>query len=399
MQSRFGSHFDGLPGEDKETDIIRFAKQKLLNSGKDHLEAGDSSGSLACLAIRFGLEFNEDEDSCDISFKQVECHMRICIAATTGFKKLITCSSSEPLLAEAAFDLMSHTTSSPVKHLANHVNLYCVDRGRRGELVADLIIMQARDAALPEQVRQRRWVSVTHFIQALLPPQKSKEFLDSHPTHWREEEGDITFRRMFDNCRMWFNHIIKVEDGDVIKPDFLWKFVTRGAMVVCKDNQQGIDIILPVVWMEGELSRRTISSIVIQVKNSKEFGLNIKNKLFDAMDPCGLGLLANQPRPTIRMVFALASPKAGIRFPSRRTRVMRAENFTSYDIWCAGMSTETFRQIGEDVDSYQKLLDRSQRSHDAFDVSESPNPLSENTKIIVGRTRRSMAPLVKYEVS
>lgn len=53
---------------------------------------------------------------------------------------------------------------------------------------------------------------------------------------------------MFDNCRLWFNHIIKVEDSNVIRPEFLWKYITRGAMIVCTDNQQGIGIILPVVY-------------------------------------------------------------------------------------------------------------------------------------------------------
>jgi hypothetical protein len=323
--------------------------------------------------------------------------MRICLATTTGFKKLITCSASEPLLAEAAFHLMFNSTASPVKHLANHANLYCVDRGRRGELVAALIIMQARDASLPAHLPQRRWVFVTEFMQALLSSQVSENFLDTLPTHWREGEGTITFRQMFDNCRLWFNHIIKVEDSNVIRPEFLWKYVMRGAMVVCKDNQEGVDIIVPVVFLNGNISRKTITTILIQVKNSKEYGLNINNKLFDAMDPCGLGLLSDHPRPIIRMVFALASPEAGVRFPTRRSREPHhADKYTSFDIWCAGLSMETFQQIGDDLDSYQKLLDRSQLPHDAFNVSEGYNPLSDNTKKVVGRTRRSMAPLVKF---
>ena len=129
-----------MPEEDKEDDILRFAQQKLLN-GKDFLEEADSSGSLACLATRFGLEFNDDEDSRDVCYKQVERHMRICLAMTTGFKLMITCSASEPLLAEAAFHLISDSTTSPVKLLANHPTLYCVDTGRSGELVAALIVM------------------------------------------------------------------------------------------------------------------------------------------------------------------------------------------------------------------------------------------------------------------
>ena len=82
---------------------------------------------------------------------------------------MITYPASEPLLAKTAFQLFFDSSASPVKHLANHTNLYCVDRARRGELVAALI-MQARDASLPTNLYQRRWVFVTEFIESLLPP-------------------------------------------------------------------------------------------------------------------------------------------------------------------------------------------------------------------------------------
>ena len=266
---------------------------------------------------------------------------------------MITCSASEPLLAEAAFHLMSNSLANPVTYLANHANLYCVDRGRRSELVAALIVMQARDAAL---LTQRRWISVTEFIEALLPSQASEFFLESLPIRWRKEEGTVPFRQAFDAACLWFNHIIKVEDSNVIKPEFLWKYVMRGAMVVCKDNQEGVDIIVPVVFLDGNLSRQTVTAIMIQVKNTKDYGLEVKNELFDAMDPCGLGLLSDNPRPIIRMVFALGSPAAGVRFPSRYSHEAHySGDFTSFDIWCAGLSTETFRQIGDDLDSYRKL--------------------------------------------
>ena len=386
--------------EGREGDVLHFATQKLLD-GKDFLETDDSSGTLACLATRFGLEFNEDEDSREAAYKQVERHMRICISTTTGFTKMVTCSSSEPLLAEAAFRLLSGSSNSPVTKLADHANLYCVDRGRRGELVAALIIMQARDASLPRRLYQRRWVSVTEFLQALLSPAASASVLDSFPTHWRNGEQNMPLRQRFADCRLWFNHVIKVEDSEVIRPDFLWKYITRGAMIICKDNQQGIDIILPVsTSLDAPLSRRTVTAITIQVKNSVTYGFKHNNKLFDAMDPSQLGILSDKPEPVIRMVFALASTKAGVSVPPRRTRETRVSNsdsFTSYDIWCAGLSTDSFQQIGPDLESYQKLLDRSQLSDDAFDASEAPpNELNNATKILVEKTRRSMAPLVRY---
>ena len=308
---------------------------------------------------------------------------------------MITYSASEPLLAEAAFQLLSNSSASPVNHLANHANLYCIDRGRRGELVAALIVMQARDASLPRRFYHRRWVFVTDFIQALLLPHESTLFLDSPPRRWRKGEQAITFRQRFADCRLWFNHVIKVEDSKVIRPEFLWKYIMRGAMIACKDNQEGVDLILPVsVSLDENISRHSVTAITIQVKNAVTYGFECKTKLFDAMDPHRLGILSDHPQPVIRMVFALASSEAGIIIPAPRERETRhPDNFTSYDIWCAGL--DCFKQVGPDLDSYQKLLDCSQRFHDAFEVSEPYNPLCKETKVKVGKTRRSMVPLVK----
>jgi hypothetical protein len=83
----------------------------------------------------------------EVACKQVKRHMRLCLAATTVCETFITFSGSEPLLAEAASELMHDSMVNLVCHLANHSDLHCVDHGQRGELVAALILMQARDKA------------------------------------------------------------------------------------------------------------------------------------------------------------------------------------------------------------------------------------------------------------
>jgi hypothetical protein len=45
-----------------------------------------------------------------------------------------------PPSAEAAFQLLSNSTDSPVKHHTNHTNLYCVAQGQPGKLVLALIV-------------------------------------------------------------------------------------------------------------------------------------------------------------------------------------------------------------------------------------------------------------------
>ena len=71
---------------------------------------------------------------------------------TTGFEKLVAVAGFDSLLAEAAYELVKGTQVDAVQYLAHHTYLRCIDCGLRGELVAALTIMLARDVA-----RVRRW--------------------------------------------------------------------------------------------------------------------------------------------------------------------------------------------------------------------------------------------------
>jgi hypothetical protein len=181
------------------------AKNKLLD-GPNELRPENVTGALACLSIRFALEFNLDGTARDVARTQVERHMRLCIAATPGFEEMITISGSEPLLAEAAYQLMKGTGTNAVCHLANQK---CIDRGRRGELVAALLIMQAYDAA--RELSGRRCVSVVNSMEALLPPSAYNTLLRSAPTSWPMDHRKGTFKTIFKDYGMWFNHIVKIE--------------------------------------------------------------------------------------------------------------------------------------------------------------------------------------------
>jgi hypothetical protein len=206
---------------------------------------------------------------------------------------------------------MRDSLMNPVPHLAEHSDLNCVDRGRRGELVATLIIMQARDAAGPNE---RRWVSVCEFMEALLPLDAYEYLQSSLPTFWREGENR-PFSETFEDCALWFNHVIKIEDGAMINTELLWTFITRGAMIMCSRNQDRIDIVLPVCATKGNLSRDSVTAILIQVKNAKRIGCSIDKTIFDGMDPFSLGLFdKGSQKPVIRMVFALASSPPGVLF-------------------------------------------------------------------------------------
>jgi hypothetical protein len=263
-------------------------------------------------------------------------------------------------------------------------------------MVAVLIIMQARDASLAASAIERRWVPVSDFMQALLPPSAFKTLSSSLPTFWREGELK-TFEETFGDYAIWFNHIIRVETGEMMKAEHLWKFITRGAMIVCPAKYGGVDIVLPVCVAKGNLSRDTVTAILIQVKTSNCFQCSINNFCFDEMDPSLLVFSEGQsPRPIIRVVFALGSHEAGILIRGPRDSESGHDgsesehgslddsdddnndcqgDFTSFDIWCAGLSPDTFKDIGGDLAAYKVLLDRSLRSY----ISEAVEMMDDHT--------------------
>jgi hypothetical protein len=297
--------------------------------------------------------------------------MRLCTTASSGFEDLFTTVGSEPLLAEAATVAMTKNKKRLIQHLSTCMDSNCINLGERGELVAALLVMQARDAVASEN--DRRWVYVCEFLKKLLG---NHAFLQELP-RYNHKGAKEPLQKNFKRARMWFNHVLKIRNMDLINVRHLWKFITRGAMILCANNQRGVDMILPVCFSGKTLSRHTVTAILVQVKNDTSFGENVHSYLFDAMEPFKIDLFdeGTEPLPIIRMVFALASKTSAVKnVLSARTSPRLARNpapdaFTSYDIWCAGVDRKTFPLIGDDLSAYQQLLNRARFPGQEDDIS------------------------------
>lgn len=77
---------------------------------------------------------------------------------------------------------------------------------------------------------------------------------------------------------------------------------------------------------------------------------SVKPYLFDAMDPVAIGLIKPGEKlavPVIRIVFALGSETCAI----RHVQTQKQDDFTSYDIWLSGISSEVFGVVDQDDQS------------------------------------------------
>jgi hypothetical protein len=279
----------------------------------------------------------------------VEKHLRVCLQVNPGFETPITIAASEPLLAEASYFIMRETTFDLPRALLNELEHQGLDKGDRGELVAMVLCLMARDAATRRL--DNRVIPICDFIQELLVPEASSDVFLSKPVQARlPEEADKTFWATFGKSKMFFNHFVKLHDNEIINRQFLWVLIARGAAGICTHYQIGIDIVIPFLFWDDRLRRENVSAIFIQCKNNKTFQRDLRQYLLDMMHPYHLRFFDEKetaPLPVIRMVFALASPRSGVVVLSRPERIQppregaykasfQADKYTAFDIWCAG---------------------------------------------------------------
>ena len=357
--------------------------------------------SLACLAVRLGLDFNAtswlDRDA---ERTQVERHMRICLAATDGFRMMFTVSPSEPLLAEASWMVMRKwlgPKEAPAA-LLHHITDSYLNAGERGEVVGALLLLLARDNAIrnretlnPEPskpsknaspkelkhdgVTQRRIITVLEFLDALVPPASRLYVRELRPTRCSPHHSpSASLAEVFAEANIYFNHFIKVHDSKMLNREYLWRLLCRGAAIICANNQRGVDLVVPV--LRGNLLRpRSITAILIQVKNDARFTSHLSRTLFTTMDPFKIDLFSKDGDafpPILRIVFALASERSSVVAPSLPTRcsprLNSKDKFTAYDLWIAGVSSQSFGVIPDKQthDQYRLLLHRTRNIFNGY---------------------------------
>ena len=405
MHLRFPTRFDNGDITIKQS-IVQFAAHKLLCMSTESIEDKDvqlkGDESLACLAVRLGLEFRATswlEGTAERT--QVERHMRICLSAGAGFRSLVTVSPSEPLLAEASWTVMSKCLGlkEAPRALLTHIDGSYLDAGGRGEVVAALLILLARDKAIQDRKAPQsdstqlpamslddfkrdgdsRIVTVLEFVDALVPTGSRPFVRGRKPSHYSKGHSSSTvLEKAFGDSFIYFNHFIKVYDFKMINRKYLWRLICRGAAVVCASNQMGVDILVPV--LTGTiLQPEFVSAILFQVKNNARYTNNVSPTsaiLFTMMDPFKVGLFSkrdmeNPLPPVLRIVLALASRKPSVTAPSlrlHRSPCLGNDKFTAYDLWIAGVFPESFGVIPDQAmgDQYRLLLDRTRNVFNGY---------------------------------
>jgi hypothetical protein len=355
--------------------------------------------------------------------------MRICLGVLLGNHTMVSTNSSEPLLAEAAYSAMSRFKACEA--LEYYVRESTIGTGDHGQLIGAQIMLAAQDAARSRSVRLGqgltcRAVSLSGFFEALFYEKTASRILSAMPSCVASNADFCALKDRFPHARIWFNHYIKVHSLDVLSRKYLWRYVSRGAALICANNQGGIDAVyIFVINSTKPVGRENVGVILTQWKNTRKISTNPHLPLFDVMDPFALGIYKRKeknPPPVIRIVFALAAtapcvklielrkeqdvvPQAKLDANVKITVVAQAQRksvvtpaspstkvhrnpwppYAAYDIWCGGASSATFACINANEDDvYNSLLKLSMRRLPAYSQRGDDNTVQS--------VRRSMGP-------
>jgi hypothetical protein len=256
------------------------------------IEELSNDQALACLSHRLPIEFNSTNYiSQQKERRQVEGHMRVCIKIDGAFETMTTVSSSEP---EAAYFVMCKQSFNAPKALKSIMEGFSISKGDRGEFLALLLLILARDAVVGvadkfgEPVSKRRWFGLSEFLYGNLfrKQTSASDFMNEDSIN-----AMSMLQKDFPNAQLHFSHFVKVHEYKAIDLTSLLLLQGRGAAVLCANNQTGVDTI-NVFLKDGTTLVKTNSGLILgQIKNDAKYTTTPQQRLFDLMDPYALGIL------------------------------------------------------------------------------------------------------------
>ncbi len=349
---------------DVKSELISFAKEKLICRTVNSNYWLKKHEALAVLSVRLMLDFEPlrvalQRDETDSEANQVARHMRIAYSVPSHREYMRSGSPSEPILAEAAAQLMKHIEDVP-KRLAKFVNRGLIEKGQAGELVARLLLTLAYDSAIKANpkpdVPYSQGCALSEFLTKLVGETNYLQLADSMPDNL---EGTKNFKDTFKNSRVRFTHFGRAANAKALSPRFVWASFLRCMAVQCHTTQASIDIIIPVLLDETKpVEASNMTAILISVKDRSRAG-NATSLNFFASE---LGFLPVNlsPRPYISFLMQLnieESPEfrcGPLESPGRKHHIELHPRFT---INVEGCRPELYPVIAEESQaSYAALL-------------------------------------------
>eukprot|EP00743_Colponemidia_sp_Colp-15_P007267 GILK01007848.1.p1 GENE.GILK01007848.1~~GILK01007848.1.p1 ORF type:complete len:844 (-),score=102.45 GILK01007848.1:243-2735(-) len=230
--------------EGNPSKLVRFAQTKLACSYRN--SSNSSYFHLALLSCRYSLYLVPQSQSCDTLLAG---HMATCLWLSRARESVLVSYVSEPVLAEAAAEILSHNQlQSALNSLASALMNGVVEPGYRGELVARILLLPLVKGN--KQYYSEK-ITVRMYFVALLGQNNFDTYIASFPPSLLD--GFVTA-----------THFVPIT-YEISSADQLKGLYCRRAAAICKRNQKGDDLLIPIKLKVNNYS--VYSVIKVHCKN------------------------------------------------------------------------------------------------------------------------------------
>jgi hypothetical protein len=276
--------------------VLALAKSKLILTSS--ASNAQPIGKLAAIDVILNINYDNRTANRNIQEAMVARHARLVYAIPSHREYMHTGYSSEPLLAEAAHQLVYEWEKKEPSFLIDTLNMNndngVLNKGHAGEMVARLILSSAyRRAVVQENGGESpnfsAGCSLVTFIKQLFSNPHAEMILEGIPDNVNDGEK---FRDAFRDTTVRFTHFITMSsrsnDGDHCPwTSILWAAFVRGAAIIGGSTQDAMDFMIPVLdGKNNKIIESTVTAIIIRVKNQIRGGQ--RNKYMIDAEAVGL---------------------------------------------------------------------------------------------------------------
>jgi hypothetical protein len=239
--------------------------------------------SIAVLSARLLLGLCHTTTAAALRYEEalVRNHLRMLYSVQEN-GKIITGSSSEPLVAEASAQIMNFLVEKPCQWdeepymdlwglLGKFVNEDLAAEGTIGDLIGRALSISAMDCAIhglsEDRVCELQYqtpVTVAEYYKALLTDEAWETLRQSTPVNLAQlstGSATTTFEDAFKDAYFHFSHYGMANDCSPMRDKISWAIWLRGLAILCPFNQEVTDRMFPIYFSTlGNLSPKTMSA-------------------------------------------------------------------------------------------------------------------------------------------
>jgi len=317
-------------------DIIKLAKLKLIGGHRqENYDPNDPDQVFAALSFRLSLDVRlQNHGTISLTRTAVNSFMRVVLSMDreTGIMRTVT--PSEPVLARAAMEHLCHQVngwSSSIQTLSEELlDKGLIEKGRKGELYARLVLILAHDwVRWTQSLRSNRdpafapTFTVSDFLMAL--------YAGDHHDSMRKIPERIH------EARMNFTHFVPAHEPLTTEaiPALCHDLLRRSAAMQLSWDQETYQLLIPVYYgTEDEpFNPSNCGVILVQVKNDQH--ATTPREIFKDLVNVSPGteFVFNQmANPILLLLFDLGVVENS-RADAPLVQVMHSESGLQPDLW------------------------------------------------------------------